>query len=150
VLIRSLDRDTVEDTQNSVDMPVIYERDDLRRQIRVTLSGHVTVEDLLAIVDRQAAEGTWPYALWYDARRIRKAAPGHADEVRRVLHHVVATSATHGARGPVAIVTDQPADYEMVRAYSQLGATARITVEVFRDPGDAERWLEAAVSRQGP
>jgi RecJ-like exonuclease len=130
-------------------MPITYERDDARHRINVTLAGTVTVEDLLAIVDRQAAEQTWHYGLSYDARRITKDAASTIDEVRRVLQHVVETSARHGKRGPVAIVTDHPADYAMVRMYSSLGAQQRITVEVFRDPSDAVRWLDTATRRPG-
>jgi hypothetical protein len=124
-------------------MPIIYERDDARRRISVKLTGRVTVDDLLAIVDRQAAEQTWHYSLCYDARGITKDAVSTVDEVRQVLRHVVQTSARHGARGPVAIVTDNPGDYAMVRMYSSLGAEERITVEVFRDPSDAVRWLDS-------
>jgi hypothetical protein len=101
---------------------VRYERDDARGRITITLSGSVTVEDLLAIVDRQAADQPWHYSLCYDARRITKDAASTVKEVRRVLRHVVETSAIHGARGPVAIVTDSPADFAIVRMYSALGA----------------------------
>ena len=125
-------------------MSITHERDDARRRINVKLAGTVTVEDLLAIVDRQAAEQTWHYSLCYDARRITKDAASTADEVRRVLRHVVETTAKHGARGPVAIVTDNPADFAMVRMYSWLGAEQRLTVEVSRDPNDALRWLDTA------
>jgi hypothetical protein len=41
--------------------------------------------------------------------------------------------------GQVAIITDNPADYAIVRMYSTLGAAQRIAVEVFRDPDDAVR-----------
>ena len=125
-------------------MPITYERDDARRRINVTLAGALTVDDLLAIVDRQAAEQTWHFSLCYDARRITKDAASTVEEVRRVLRHVVETSARYGARGPVAIVTDNPADYAMVRLYSSLGAEQRLSVEVFRDPSDAVRWLDTA------
>ncbi len=47
-------------------------------------------------------------------------------------------NATHQARGPVAIVTESVADYAMLRTYSTLRAHADVTVEVFRDPADAE------------
>jgi RecJ-like exonuclease len=125
-------------------MPITYERDDARRRIDVMLAGAVTVEELLAIVDRQAAEQTWHYGLCYDARRITKDAASTVDEVRRVLRHVAEMNVRHGRRGPVAIVTDNPADYAIVRMYSTLGAEQHMTVEVFRDPGDATRWLDAA------
>jgi hypothetical protein len=123
-------------------MPITYERDDRRCRIQVCLSGVVTVEDLLAIVDRQAAEATWHYSLCYDARNLTKKETSPVDDVRRVLRHTVETSAKHGDRGPVAIVTDNPADYTIVRMYAALGAPQRITVEVFRDPADAIRWLD--------
>jgi hypothetical protein len=122
-------------------MPITYERDDGRRRITVTLAGVVTLEELLAIVDRQASEGTWSYGMFYDARHVTKERAGTPDEVRRVIHHVSARTADHGPRGPVAIVTDSPADYAMLRSYSTLSARESIAVEVFRDPGDAERWL---------
>jgi hypothetical protein len=125
-------------------MPITYERDDARRRIHVTLAGPVTVDDLLAIVDRQAAEQTWHYSLCYDARRIAKDAASTVEEVHHVLRHVVETSARHGARGVIAIVTDNPADYATVRLYSALGAERRLSVEVFRDPSDAVRWLDTA------
>ena len=127
------------------DAAIVYQRDDRRRRINVTLVGGVSVEDLLAIVDRQAAEGTWQYGVWYDARRVTKSVDGTAAEARRVLEHVLNVCATHGARGPVAIVTDRPADYAIARTYSNIGIAANVIVEVFRDPGDAERWLSSLV-----
>jgi hypothetical protein len=133
-------------------MPITYQRDDERCRIDVRLTGVVTAEDLLAIVDRQAAESTWHYSLCYDARHITKGAASAGDEVRRVLRHIVETSAVHGERGPVAIITDKPADYNIVRMYSALGAPQRVTAEVFRDPADAERWLDfvGAAKRSAP
>lgn len=124
---------------------ITYQRDDRRRRINVTLVGEVSVEDLLAIVDRQAAEGTWQYGVWYDARRVTKRVDGTPAEARRVLEHVLSVCATHGARGPVAIVTDRPADYAIARTYSNSGIAANVVVEVFRDPSDAERWLSSIV-----
>src|ERR1700730_7017724 len=125
-------------------MPITYERDDARQRIDVMLAGAVSVEELLSIVDRQAAEQTWHYGLCYDARRITKDAASTVDAVRRGLRHVAEMNVRHGTRGPVAIVTDNPADYAIVRMYSTLGAEQHMTVEVFRDPSDATRWLDAA------
>jgi hypothetical protein len=123
-------------------MPITYERDDQSCRINVRLSGAVTVEDLLAVVDRQAAESTWHYSLSYDARQITNGAASRVEDVRRVLRRTVETSAKYGQRGPVAIITGKPADYNIVRMYAALDAPQRITVEIFRDPDDAIRWLE--------
>jgi hypothetical protein len=50
-------------------------------------------------------------------------------------------SRTHGPRGPVAFVTTMPVAFGLVRMYSALAGQVQQTVEVFRDIGDAERWL---------
>jgi hypothetical protein len=47
-------------------MPITYERDDSRRLITVTVTEPYAVEDILGVIDRQAAEGTWMYALLYE------------------------------------------------------------------------------------
>ena len=120
-------------------MPITYERDDERRRIVVTTVGIVAYEDVMAVVDRQAAEGTWQYGMLYDSRRVSTVAS--QTDVRIGLKHVETLSRTHGARGPVAFVTMLPAAYGMVRMYSTLAGQQRQSVEVFRDIGDAERWL---------
>jgi hypothetical protein len=48
-----------------------YQRDDARRQVTTVMSGTVTEGDLLAIIERQAAEGTWRYKLLFDERGSR-------------------------------------------------------------------------------
>ena len=120
-------------------MPITYERDDERRRIIVTTIGIVGLDDLLAVMDRQANEGTWPYGMLYDARRVSSVAS--QTDVRAALKHVETLSRTHGRRGPVAFVTTMPAAYGMVRMYSTLADQLHQAVEVFRDIGDAEQWL---------
>jgi hypothetical protein len=122
-------------------MPITYERDDKRRRIVVTTIGIVGLDDMLAVVDRQANEGTWEYGILYDSRRVASVAS--QTDVRAGLRHVELLSRTHGRRGPVAFVTTMPAAYGMVRMYSTLSGQNHQAVEVFRDIGDAERWLAA-------
>ena len=120
-------------------MPITYERDDKLRRIVVTTIGIVGLDDMLAVVDRQANEGTWQYGILYDSRRVASVAS--QTDVRAGLRHVELLSRTHGKRGPVAFVTTMPAAYGMVRMYSTLSGQVEQPVEVFRDIGDAERWL---------
>lgn len=120
-------------------MPITYVRDDQRRRITVTTIGMVGLDELLAVVDRQAAEGTWRYGMLYDSRRVASVAS--QNEVRAGLKHVEALSCIHGRRGPVAFVTTMPAAYGMVRMYSTLAGQQHQAVDAFRDIGDAERWL---------
>src|ERR1700674_4937900 len=51
-------------------MPIVYERDDARRLITVTLTEPYAVEDIFGAIDRQAAEDTWDYAMLYDLRAV--------------------------------------------------------------------------------
>ena len=120
-------------------MPITYQRDDKLRRIVVTTIGIVGLDDMLAVVDRQANEGTWQYGILYDSRRVASVAS--QTDVRAGVRHVEALSRTHGPRGPVAFVTTLPAAYGMVRMYSTLSGQVKQAVEVFRDIGDAERWL---------
>ena len=122
-------------------MPITYERDDERHRVIVTTVGSVGIADLLAVMDRQAAEGTWQYGMLYDSRRVVSVAS--QAEVRTGLKHVESVSRIHGRRGPVAFVTTMPAAYGMVRMYSTLAGQLHQAVEAFRDIGDAERWLAA-------
>ena len=122
-------------------MPITYERDDKLRRIVVTTIGIVGLDDMLAVVDRQANEGTWQYGILYDSRRVASVAS--QTDVRAGVRHVEVLSRTYGKRGPVAFVTTMPAAYGMVRMYSTLSGQVQQSVEVFRDIGDAERWLAA-------
>lgn len=128
-------------------MPITYQRDDERRRIVVTTIGIVGIDDLLAVIDRQASEGTWQYGVLHDSRRV--ASVGSQTDVRAALKHVESLSLTHGRRGPVAFVTTMPAAFGMIRMYSTLSDQLHQAVEVFRDVGDAERWL-ATHTEPGP
>jgi len=122
-------------------MPITYERDDQRRRIIVTTIGIVGLDDMMAVVDRQATEGTWQYGILYDSRRVASVAS--QTDVRAGLRRIELLSRTHGRRGPVAFVTTMPAAYGMVRMYSTLAGQLHQPVEVFREIEDAERWLES-------
>jgi hypothetical protein len=128
-------------------MPITYERDDERRRSVVTTIGIVGIDDLLVVIDRQASEGTWQYGVLYDSRSVASVAS--QTDVRTGLKHVEMLARPHGRRGPVAFVTTMPAAYGMVRMYSTLAGQLHQAVEVFRDIGDAERWL-ATHTEPGP
>jgi hypothetical protein len=97
------------------------------------------------VVDRQAAEGTWSYGMLYDERGMTTV-PTEA-EMRSLAEHAANLVAVHGERGPVAVVTHRMATHAMVRLYSTLSGLRGVRVEVFRNVGDADRWLSASRSR---
>ena len=129
-------------------MALTYERDDVRRRITVITTGAVTSGEILAMVDRQAAEGTWSYAMLYDASDADSVAS--ADEVRVLDRHVATLIRAHGRRGPVAVLTREAAIFGMTRMYATLGESSHQRVDVFRDPPDAERWLAQGDSLSPP
>ena len=54
-------------------MPIHYQRDDAKQRINVRSEGMPTLEEVLAIMNRQAAEGVWSYAVLYDSRGATRA-----------------------------------------------------------------------------
>ena len=123
-------------------MALSYHRDDVRKRLTVITTGVVTAREIREMVDRQASEGTWSYAMLYDASGVTSIAS--TQEVRALAHHVQALERKHGPRGPVAVLTNQDAIYGMSRMYSMSAQQQR--VEVFRDAGHAERWLASIAS----
>jgi hypothetical protein len=121
-------------------VPLHYERDDARQRISILTTGHVTTEEVLAAVDRQAEEGTWSYSVLYDVRAGKNTPT--PEDLRRVVMRVGILTARHGPRGPVALVTKTPHMSRMARAYSNLGALTALDVKVFTRIEDAEQWLD--------
>jgi len=119
-------------------VPVSYTRDDRTRQITVLATGALTLADLLAVLTRQAAEGTWSYGMLYDAQNA--AFVPTADNVEALADRARALSRGCGQRGLVAIVTPQPQAFAMATSYSSL-TSADVQVRVFLNRSSAQRWL---------
>ena len=102
-------------------------------------------DDWLAIVDRQATEGTWTYGLLYDFRQLSEPVPLADSEIvaARVREH----SATKGARGPLAIVGEVPDVLRGSEGYAFVHKDAGIQLEVFWNVEEAERWLDSLPQR---
>jgi hypothetical protein len=128
-------------------MPYLINVDHVRKRIVVVSHDPVGLADALQLIDRQVAQGTWAYALLHDARSITWI-PSVSD-VRRLLSHIEAIARTHGPRGPVALITANETLFGMTRMYSVLGQDIAFTVEVFRDPLQAELWLDAQFPHHG-
>jgi hypothetical protein len=121
-------------------MPYSINVDHVRRRVVVVSHDPVGLADALQLLDRFVAEGVWTYSLLHDARAITWI-PSVPD-IRRLLSHIEAITRTRGPRGPVALITANDALFGMTRMYSVLGQDIALTVEVFRDPLQAERWLD--------
>ena len=87
------------------------------------------------MLDRQLADGAWPYGTLVDSRR---AALSPADS-RALLEHVRKLAAQHGPHGPVALVTRESVG--SAQSYAFRSAQWGFTFEVFWDVDEAELWL---------
>jgi hypothetical protein len=122
-------------------MPIRYELDDLRRRVVVTIDGAFQTEDVLAIMARQRAEHTWTYAILYDLRGMT-GEPTIA-ELRQLMSEAAGLRQGEGPRGPVALLATDEVLYNRLCTYAALGRATTLTIDVFRDKDNAERWLTA-------
>ena len=131
-------------------MAIQYHRDDERRRIVITTDAHVKVDDLIGLIERQAAEGAWRYGVLYDARA--RTNDPTMEEVHQVVLRVGALTTSRGPRGPIAIVTTNPRLFKWSRTYATLGKLTALDAAVFTTIAEAEQWLEQQqpdISKQG-
>jgi hypothetical protein len=121
-------------------MSIRYERDDARRRLVITMLGPFDTADFLA-VSQQHGVDTWSYGTLFDLRGMT-GEPTIA-ELRQIMSESLAVRQPGtGARGAVAILATDPALYGRACTYAAL-RRATLTIEVFRDPDEAEEWLTA-------
>jgi hypothetical protein len=120
-------------------MPIEYVLDRARQRLTIVGRDPVGEPDVVEWLERQAAEGAWAYSTLVDLRLVTWS-PSTA-EIRRFLRQIGTLSATHGPRGPVAIVATQPVLFGMAHMYSALSDHAAGHVEAFYELAEAERWL---------
>jgi hypothetical protein len=129
-------------------VPVEYVLDHARQRLTIIGRDPVGLPDVLAWLERQAADGAWPYGTLDDLRLVTWNPT--TEEVRRVLRRIGTLSVTHGPRGPVAIVATNPALFGMARMSVALGdQAAGHVVDVFYALPEAERWLDERMRTTG-
>src|SRR5207245_2590389 len=127
-------------------MPIAYERDDQRRLITVTVTEPYSVDDILSVIDRQAAEDTWEYATLHDLRGVTDAST--LADLQQLADRVKAVGGGR-ERGPVGIaIRARPALFLAGLMYSKL-TREFMTVEVLLTPEQLDAWLARSASR-GP
>jgi hypothetical protein len=121
-------------------MPVQYLRDDAKRRLTLTVSDPLTVEERIAAVEHQLAEGAWRYGLIIDARRMASFTPQMAG-MQAAASRLAELVAAHGPRGPVALVSRQSSVIGASVMHNSLGVKTP-GVQVFWDMDDAQRFLD--------
>ena len=119
-------------------MPIAYQRDDQRWLITVTVTEPCTVNDISSVIDRQAAEDTWEYALLYDLRAITDAS---AEADLQLLAERVRVTGGERERGPVGIaIRARPALFLLGLMCTKL-IKEFVSVEVLLTAAQIDAWL---------
>jgi hypothetical protein len=121
-------------------MPYSFDVNRPERRVTVVGSDPVGLPDVLALLDRQIAEGAWSYGTLHDARLVTwEATP---DDIRVIVAYVDNNARTLGPRGPVAFVATGGVLVGMARMYDQIAHGSALLAEVFSDVGAAALWLD--------
>ena len=125
-------------------MPVTHERDDARRLITVKVTDPYDRADILQVINRQASDDTWEYALLYDLRATKND-PAEAD-----LHEFAARVRAFAGgrpRGPVAVVIGpRPKLFQIGRTYAEMIKDFAELELLFTDAQVAD-WLQRNARR---
>jgi len=116
-----------------------YVRDDAARRIRITAHRSLEAADLIGLVERQVNDGTWAYGTLYDLRGIDSGI--RREDAILIAERVQTYVATHGPRGPVALVTRSFGIVGSGQMYALDGLKSGFKVEVFWDLEEANAWL---------
>ena len=120
-------------------MPSNYRRDDDKRLITVTMTEPFSMADFIGVVERQAAEDTWSYALLYDLRSletIKEASPLLQTFVDRL--QVLGAGRT---RGPIGVVVGRGSD-KIRASVVKTRTEARLNFEILVTDLQVDEWLE--------
>jgi hypothetical protein len=126
-------------------LPHSFQIDRSSRRVTIVGSDPVALPDVLALLDRQIAEGAWSYGTLHDARSVSWQPT--ADDVRMIVAYVDNNSRTLGPRGSVAFVAGSGALSGMAQMYSKIVAGSALHAEVFADVDSARRWLDEQASK---
>jgi hypothetical protein len=119
-------------------MPITYQRDDQRRLITVTVNGPWSADDISGVIDRQAEEDTWEYALLYDLREM--TAVSIEGDLQQIADRVQKVGAGR-RRGPVGVaIRPRPALFLEGLMYSTM-AKESVDIEILLTAAQIDSWL---------
>ena len=120
-------------------MPVRYDRDDARRLITVTVTDPYKLDEILGVINRQAAERAWEYAMLFDLRtatNLTKLAEAQGQLLDRVR---LAGGARQ--RGPVGLAIAPRSDDFRAGLQDAQRTTGVMDVEVLITATQVDGWL---------
>ena len=128
-------------------MPITYERDDDRRLITATATEPYSADDILGVIDRQAAEDTWGYATLYDWRAVMRLPTD--TEVRQAAERVK-IAGDGRERGPVGIIAIGAHAKQLLGIGLEYGKLTKklVPVEVLFTSAQLDDWLARNARRR--
>ena len=121
-------------------MPIILEKDDSRDLTTFTLTGEMTLDELLTALASYGKAGPSLYEL-YDAREVTGQRPSF-DEINKLAGYLTRFSKKRPTGSKTAIVVNKDVDYGLSRMISILTETTTIyDIQVFRKMESARTWL---------
>jgi hypothetical protein len=127
-------------------VPISYSRDDTQRRIVAIGEGTFCAEDVLGILERMRADGTWTYGALYDLRRMSGSVP--LSDLGRLMAGASQRGPNGESVGPTAVLVTDPVLYARACAYKALSPPQRF--DVFSNRAEAEAWLAAQTMRANP
>ncbi len=119
-------------------MPIDYSVDHVKRRILCVWAPPLDGAEIVATVERAAAEGLWTYGMLHDGRAVQ---PRGDLKARDMVDTVTRLAQTHGPRGPVALVANVDT-IGSAQAYAILNDQSGQSIQVFWDRDAAEAWLD--------
>lgn len=126
-------------------MPLRHHVDVKRRRVVATLSGEVSLAEMLDAITASVSHPDFEpgFDVYSDHTGITRVFT--TDQARRLAGHLASLS-EQMAGSRWAIVTDKEASFGMMRMLSVFAQEVPMELEVFRSPEEAEQWLSLPAS----
>jgi hypothetical protein len=125
-----------------VPVPLQINIDRDKRLVHTAADGVILLPDILAYLDKVAAEGCMPFGKLFDATGARFEL---SDDDMMVLGARVSAYAAMDPRGPIALVVGSDADNVLGQRFANLGGAQR-PIRLFRTMDPARTWLARETS----
>lgn len=119
-------------------MPISYVLDKTRRHVDTTVTGSISVDDILAHFGASRREQALGYAELIDVRGVTPPYPSTSDIWRAA--NLVRAFNNEETFGPRAVIVGSDLIFGMTRLFTNL-ITDFLPMRVFRDSKAAEEWL---------
>ena len=126
-------------------METTIRRDDAAGLVFLTITGHQTLAETIALEYRLAQSGAWGFGWLIDQQEAHVGLS--AQDVQAVFVHAQTLTRTYGPRGPVAVVAGADAAYGVNRMGSAYADLAGFRFQACRTMEEAAAWLRSQIAK---